>query len=85
VVWDREAATIEEGIRLLGDIRDAREDLSIIVYSVCESSHCINRCRQLGANGYLVKGEDDHALVSAVHIVYYGGDVWPDRRKAWHT
>lgn len=81
VVWEKPCARIDEGIELLGDIRAERERLSIIVYSACEGPYCIRRCRKVGANAYLVKGIDDHALVPAVHLVYEGGDVWPDRRR----
>lgn len=83
VIWQTDPASIDEGTKLLGDIREANAQLSIVMYSACESAHCVNRCRQLGANGYLVKGIDDHALLAAVHIVHYGGDVWPDRRRVW--
>lgn len=83
LAWGAEPVSLDEGMELLGDIRAACEQLPIIVYSVHDDRLCIKRCRQLGANAYLVKGVDDHALVSAVHIVHEGGDAWPERRSVW--
>jgi DNA-binding NarL/FixJ family response regulator len=66
------------GFDLLQDMRRARADTPVLIYSIYERSEYIDRCRRFGASGYLVKGSDDRLLVAAVHAVYDGGQMWPD-------
>lgn len=69
-----------DGFELLADIRAARAQLPILMYSIHERRDFVERCRRLGANGYLVKGIDDCRLVAAVRTVCDGGQLWPPAR-----
>jgi DNA-binding NarL/FixJ family response regulator len=76
---DRDQSPVDDaGLRLLADIRAARPELPILMYSVEAGADCIARCRRLGASGYLVKGVDDALLTLAVRAVLAGGQIWPD-------
>jgi len=66
------------GFELLREMRRMRADLPVLMYSIHDTSHYIDRCRRFGGAGYLVKGVDDGLLCKAVHAVYDGGEVWPD-------
>lgn len=67
----------DQGFEILKALRSARPNLAILMYSCHDAPGHIRRCRQLGANGYLVKGMDDRLLPHAVHDVIAGLGVWP--------
>lgn len=73
----------EVGIEVLRDIRSERPGLSILMYSVYDWDDLIEKCRQSGANGYLVKGVDDRLLPKAIRAVYNGDFLWPGQRRKW--
>jgi DNA-binding NarL/FixJ family response regulator len=79
VSWVNGAKTMsgETGIELLRQIRSTRCDLAILMYSTEDTPHCVARCRDLGADGYLIKGVDDGLLAAAVRAVHAGGQIWP--------
>lgn len=71
------------GFEVLREIHARRPELPIVVYSAETSSHCVERCRHLGARGYLVKGRDEGSVAPAVRAVLAGGQIWPDSRDPW--
>jgi len=73
-----ESSTDDLGLELLRWIRMARPDISILIYSMHDGHRYIERCRRLGANGYLVKGVDDRLLPSAIYAVYAGEQIWSE-------
>jgi two-component system invasion response regulator UvrY len=73
-----ETGSVDQGFELLREIRAARPGLPVLMYSIRDSAACVDRCRRLGANGYLVKGVDDRLLVAAVQAVHEGRAVWTD-------
>ena len=73
----------EDGIEILREIRAEHPVLPILVYSVYASISLIEECRQFRANGYLVKGIDDHVLPRAIRAVYAGDSLWADQRQEW--
>lgn len=77
-VRDDETGGADLGFELLSEIRAARPGLPVLMYSIRDSVACVDRCRRLGANGYLVKGIDDRLLVAAVRAVHDGRQVWPN-------
>lgn len=79
--WRQEASVAVDGFDLLGEIRAARPRLAIVIYSIQDRLDCIERCRRLGANGYLVKGVDDRQLVTAVQFAHRRGQLWPHERR----
>ncbi len=70
------------GLDILLEIRAARPTLPILMYSANSASAAIEACRRVGANGFLVKGVDEHRLVSAVLAVHAGESVWPSTLQA---
>jgi DNA-binding NarL/FixJ family response regulator len=76
-------ATEEAGLHILGKIRAARDELGILMYSSVDAPSCIARCRELGADGYLIKGVDDATLPAAVRAVHAGDQIWPAPRPAY--
>ncbi|HVW70505.1 MAG TPA: response regulator [Steroidobacteraceae bacterium] len=71
------SASRDAGLDVLAQIRAARPQLPILLYSTESAADCVESCRRLGANGYLIKGLDDGRLVTAVHAVHAGEQIWP--------
>ncbi len=71
------------GFEVLREIHARRPDLPVVVYSAETSAHCVQRCRHLGARGYLVKGRDESSVARAVRAVLAGGQIWPDSGDSW--
>jgi DNA-binding NarL/FixJ family response regulator len=69
----------KDGFEVLHRIKSAKPRLPVLVYSTHDRQRYINRCRELGANGYLVKGVDKQVLLAAVRTVYAGEEVWGSR------
>ncbi len=72
-----ETSVREAGFDLLCKIRSARPGLPVLMYSIEADAECIERCRRLGADGYLIKGLDDGLLSFAVRAVHAGVQIWP--------
>lgn len=81
VSWCRDETLRADGFALLEEILAARAQLPVLMYSIRDGRDCIERCRRLGAAGYLVKGIDDRRLLTAVRAVYGGRQVWPQRLR----
>jgi two-component system nitrate/nitrite response regulator NarL len=78
ISWaEDEYGMADYGFELLSNIRCARPDVAVLMYSVQDAQSYIARCRRLRANGYLVKGVDDRLLVTAVRAVFAGEEIWP--------
>ena len=77
-----ESPAREDGEDLLRRIRTARPELAVVMYSEEDGRGRIDRCRRLGAKGYLVKGVDDALLTLAVRAVHGGEQSWPEARSA---
>jgi DNA-binding NarL/FixJ family response regulator len=73
-----ESSTDDRGLEVLRRIRRARPDIAILIYSMHDGRRYVERCRRLGANGYLVKGVDDRLLPSAIYAVHAGEQIWSD-------
>lgn len=65
---------VADGFRFLELIRAAGNPVPVLMHSV--NSEYIRRCRDLGANGFIVKGDDKNTLLAAVHAVYAGHQYW---------
>lgn len=80
VSWWRGVAGGLDGFDLLAEIRALRPRVAVLMYSIFDRVECVERCRRLGGDGYLVKGIDDRRLPAAVRAAYAGRQVWPGQR-----
>ena len=60
------------GIEAVNAIRSLWADIPILVLSASESMHDIQRCLELGANGFVNKTEDSKTMVEAIHTILKG-------------
>ena len=82
-VHDELGGTSQAGIDLLAEIRSVRPELPVLMYSSHDTAALRERCRHLGAGGYLIKGADDDRLIPAVRALASGGSIWPAADGAW--
>lgn len=80
VRWRQGEGASLDGFDLLAEIRASRTRLAVLMYSICGRADYVERCRCLGAAGYLVKGVDDRRLLAAVRAAHAGRQVWPGAR-----
>ena len=67
---------VADGFRFLQLTRAIDSPVRVLMHSV-NPGH-IRRCRELGADGFVVKGEDKLVLLAAVRAVYAGNEYWHD-------
>lgn len=67
---------VADGFRFLELIRGAGNSVPVLMHSVNRDHRC--RCRELGANGFVLKGEDHAALLTAIRAVYAGHEFWDE-------
>lgn len=65
---------VADGFRFLELSRTAGSAVPVIMHSV-DHGH-VRRCRELGANGFVLKGEDNDVLLTAVRMVHAGSEFW---------
>jgi DNA-binding NarL/FixJ family response regulator len=77
-ISDDESTSSDTGLDLLEQIHALRPALPILMYSAQDGTTYLELCHCLGASGYLVKGIDDVLLVTAVHALYSGQQIWSE-------
>jgi DNA-binding NarL/FixJ family response regulator len=66
-----------DGFQLLEMLRNAGLKLPVVLmHSVQDGTQAIRRCQDLGAKGLIRKGEEKEQLLTAVHSVHSGRDLW---------
>jgi CheY-like chemotaxis protein len=65
-----------DGYRFLELVRAAGIGTPVIMHSVHDGSEYIRRCRDLGAKGFVLKGQDRGVLLSAVRAAHAGHEFW---------
>lgn len=70
-----------DGLEFLEHARLAAPKLRVLIYSARARPLDIQRCRLLGASGYLIKGVDGRQVVDAVRAVFSSGSLWEDSEK----
>jgi DNA-binding NarL/FixJ family response regulator len=65
-----------DGFQVLESIKRLRPELPVLLHSTHDSPEYIQRGRELGACGYLVKGVDTSFLADAVRGARRGEDLW---------
>jgi two-component system response regulator DesR len=65
------------GLEAAGDLREALPGVRIVIVTGTLDAAAVLRCHEIGAAGYLLKGEDaPEALVDRVRTVAAGGSAW---------
>lgn len=65
---------VADGFRFLELTRAAGVNVPVLMHSVNHEQ--IRRCRELGAKGFVVKGEEKGALLAAVRTLHAGNEFW---------
>lgn len=63
-----------DGFHFLELTRNAGVTVPVVMHSVHEGY--LRRCRDLGANGFVLKGQEKDILVAAVRAVHAGNEFW---------
>ncbi len=61
-----------EGLR---NLRGARPDARVIIYTAHDDAECIVQSVELGVQGYLLKSANPAELVTAIQVVHNGGTL----------
>lgn len=64
-----------DGVEALKQVRAAREDAHVIVFTAFDTDDRIVAALQAGANGYLLKGAPRDELFKAIRVVSQGGSL----------
>ncbi|HET6881657.1 MAG TPA: response regulator transcription factor [Pirellulales bacterium] len=68
--------TDSDGLNALGRIKLDRPDIPVLMLSTYDNPTYVARAVALGASGYLMKGLNREALLSAIRRVAEGADAW---------
>lgn len=63
-----------DGFRFLQLVETSGKRLPVVMHSIHD--RYIPRSRELGASGYVVKGQEKDVLLNAVRTVHSGGEFW---------
>lgn len=66
----------EEGLDTLRAVKSRHGGAAVLMHSFHESDRLLSRCFHGGAGGYVMKGADKDALLSAVRQIATSGDSW---------
>lgn len=66
----------DDGFKMLADLKAARPDLPVLVYSLDNRRSYIAKSHGLGACGFLVKGLENDAILEAIRYAVGGKAVW---------
>ncbi len=64
------------GIEALQLIREIQPHVPVLIYTLQDRPDVVDRCRLLGAKGYLIKGVSRHCLTSAIRDACDGQGPW---------
>ena len=67
-----------DGLQALDELNRLGLGLKVIVVTTYLSSQLVEKCREAGASGYLVKSEDLYQLTTMIDRVLAGERVFPD-------
>src|SRR3546814_2385690 len=67
-----------DGLQALDELHRLGLRLKVIVVTTYLSSQLVEKCRDAGASGYLVKSEDLYQLTTMIDRVLAGEKVFPD-------
>jgi DNA-binding NarL/FixJ family response regulator len=71
-----------DGFQFLRLVRDAGLKLRVVMHSSWNRSEFVSASRDLGACGFVVKGDDTDALINAIRAAALGGE-WGDGTSNW--
>jgi len=63
-----------DGFRFLELVREAGVMVPVLMHSVHDGY--VRRCRDLGAKGFVLKGQEKDVLLAAVQAVHAGNEFW---------
>jgi DNA-binding NarL/FixJ family response regulator len=67
------------GIDLTRQFRKKYPEIKVLVCSMHEQGEYVQRAKQAGANGYLMKTEPGKEIMRAVYEVIEGNEIWPSK------
>lgn len=62
----------DEGFEVLREIKTAKKDLSVLIYSACDSDDIREQLESVDADGFLQKGKDEERLINAIGEIGVG-------------
>ncbi|HET6424736.1 MAG TPA: response regulator transcription factor [Planctomycetaceae bacterium] len=66
-----------DGFDFLQSVSDAGMNLPVVLmHTIDEGTKTANRCRELGARGLILKGQDREDLLQAIRAVHAGRHLW---------
>ncbi len=65
-----------DGFRFLELVRESDVVVSVLMHSVHDGNEYLRRCQNLGAKGFILKGQEKKVLLSAVRAVHAGDEFW---------
>lgn len=65
-----------DGFRFLELIRESGVVVPAVMHSVHDGSEYLRRCQNLGAKGFVLKGQDQSVLLAAIRAVHTGDEFW---------
>lgn len=65
------------GLAALEKIRSCQPDWPVLIYTLQDRPDIVERCRQMGVSGYLIKGVSKFDLLRAIREICAGQEFWP--------
>lgn len=65
-----------DGFQFLELVRQAGSLVPVVMHSVHDGSEYLRRCQNLGAKGFVLKGQEKNVLLTAVRTAHIGGEFW---------
>lgn len=65
-----------DGFRFLELVQEAGAIVSVLMHSVHDGGEYLRRCRNLGARGLILKGQEREVLLTAIRTVHAGKEYW---------
>jgi len=69
-----------DGLTTIQYLRQSFPRVKVIILSTYSEGHLIEKARELGANGYLLKNSNKEELFQVIQLVYAGHDCFPHRQ-----
>jgi DNA-binding NarL/FixJ family response regulator len=80
---------VADGMHFLQRLHEAKLPApAVLMHTANDGSEIIRRCRELGAQGLLLKGQDSQALRDAIRRVFAGERLWEEPHRGssgWRT
>jgi DNA-binding NarL/FixJ family response regulator len=74
--WPDGDGTRADGFDILREVKSAKPELPVVIYSMYDRPSYKSRCRELGASGYVVKGLPGARVVEVIRRASAGQDLW---------